>query len=475
MLSNTHVIQRQRFELELASGEDAVALQNRFTDVYSNQVLPALEGIFDGLAGPGTVINLDELTIDLGRIDPTVTDALLADQLLEQFTEHITRKVQHHRAAVQADAAAPQTTGSTLDLLRHFFRLGRLPWWAGADSVTVLVQRLLKEQPQDFIAMLRLTAEAPNVRKRLRNQLRVGEQLAIARLLLSTNAASTENAIKKALDTLVWAIARPTLTALQTLQAIALLEYALDATSTKRTKTSAPPPATEARQLKQWVANTIAGAAPAKARAYGVPTQEEPSKRNPVAELATETKQATKKSPASPDEQVAALAAEGVYIANAGMILLWPFYELFFADMGYLDNGKWPSEEHQERAALMLQYLTTGKVETEEHELLLNKVICDLPLDHPLPMELELTDREQEKAHLFLTSVIKHWGVLGDVVPAQLQHTYLIREGRLSQVADGWQLVVEQKAYDIMLDRLPWGIGTVMLPWLAGTIDVEWA
>ena len=98
-----------------------------------------------------------------------------------------------------------------------------------------------------------------------------------------------------------------------------------------------------------------------------------------------------------------------------------------------------------------------------------------LPLDHPLPLTGNFSDEDQEKAQAVLRSVIKHWGALGEVSPAQLQHSFLMREGRLRQNELDWELKVEQKGYDIMLDRLPWGLSTVMLPWLEGTLHVEWA
>jgi hypothetical protein len=33
---------------------------------------------------------------------------------------------------------------------------------------------------------------------------------------------------------------------------------------------------------------------------------------------------------------------------------------------------------------------------------------------------------------------------------------------------------VEKKAYDILLDRLPWGIGMIKLSWAPYVLNVEW-
>ena len=53
-----------------------------------------------------------------------------------------------------------------------------------------------------------------------------------------------------------------------------------------------------------------------------------------------------------------------------------------------------------------------------------------LPLDHPLPLSADFSETEQEKAQAVLRSVIKHWGALGEVTTAQLQHSFFVREGR---------------------------------------------
>ena len=121
----------------------------------------------------------------------------------------------------------------------------------------------------------------------------------------------------------------------------------------------------------------------------------------------------------------------------------------------------------------MVQLLATGKQDAEEHELALNKALCGLPLDHPLPTSANFTTEAQEKAQAVLRSVIKHWGALGDVTTAQLQHSFLMREGRIRQVENDWELKVEQLGYDIVLDQLPWGLGTVPTPCLVGPLTLR--
>ena len=192
-----HVIQRQRFDLHFATADNIVAEQDRFTSVYEQRVLPALERVFDRLAGPDVVIQLDALTIDLGDIAPDATDVDLAEIMLQRFTQQITLIVEELRAtqperlqsggAMGLNPAAPITVsvdghsiqqlqpgsvaGSTLELLRYFWRHGSYPWWAVAQPVAELVETLRASAPESLVALIRTEAVAATVRKRMVRQL----------------------------------------------------------------------------------------------------------------------------------------------------------------------------------------------------------------------------------------------------------------------------------------------------------------
>ena len=55
-----------------------------------------------------------------------------------------------------------------------------------------------------------------------------------------------------------------------------------------------------------------------------------------------------------------------------------------------------------------------------------------------------------------------------------LRGAFLIRDGLLSEKEDRWTLHVENKAYDIVLEYLPWTISMIKLPWMHKRIDVAW-
>jgi len=165
---------------------------------------------------------------------------------------------------------------------------------------------------------------------------------------------------------------------------------------------------------------------------------------------------------------------EEQYIENAGLVLVWPYLPLFFGTMGLVENKSFRSESAKERAVLLLQHLVTGESEWPEHELLLNKILCGWPLFDPVARWIDLTEQEQHESFELLQSVIGHWSALkGTSVPG-FQQSFLQREGRLKEQDHGWHLMIPRTGFDVLLDRLPWGIGIVRLPWMATPLTVEW-
>ena len=64
---------------------------------------------------------------------------------------------------------------------------------------------------------------------------------------------------------------------------------------------------------------------------------------------------------------------------------------------------------------------------------------------------------------------------MGDASIEGLRGTFLVRPGKLFRRDSGDDVLqVEGRSFDILLDRLPWGIGTIQLPWMKRILWVEW-
>ncbi|MDW7693780.1 contractile injection system tape measure protein [Flammeovirgaceae bacterium SG7u.111] len=164
---------------------------------------------------------------------------------------------------------------------------------------------------------------------------------------------------------------------------------------------------------------------------------------------------------------------EGVYIKNAGLVLLAPFIPTLFGKLGFVSEK---AISHKDKAVHLLQYLVSGASQTDESELTLNKLLCGISLSEPIAQEAFFHPEELAEADGMLEAVIEHWKALKGTSIQGLQETFLQRDGKLSRTADKkWLLQVEQKAYDILLAQLPWGYSMVKLSWMEDVLTVEWA
>lgn len=164
-----------------------------------------------------------------------------------------------------------------------------------------------------------------------------------------------------------------------------------------------------------------------------------------------------------------------IYTGNAGLILLHPFIPYGFKRVGLVNDEGFVNREAQHRAVHLLQYMATGKEEHAEHELALNKILCALPLEEPVPAEILLTAEEKQLCEELLKVVIQRWEKMNNSSVEGFRAAFLQRDGALWEKEGDWWLRIEERGYDLILQTLPWGIGMIKAPWMEKTIYTEWA
>lgn len=173
----------------------------------------------------------------------------------------------------------------------------------------------------------------------------------------------------------------------------------------------------------------------------------------------------------SPEEDAA-----GVFVNQAGLVILHPYLQLYFEDVGLLEGEVFRDHASQQTAIYLLHYLATRQTDAPEYELVLPKLLCGWPLNEPVTREPALPDTALTEAEHLLQAVIDYWQVLKSTSPDGLREGFLQRDGKLTQLYEGdWKLQVEQKAIDVLLSRLPWGFNVVKLPWMESMLMVEWS
>jgi hypothetical protein len=184
-----------------------------------------------------------------------------------------------------------------------------------------------------------------------------------------------------------------------------------------------------------------------------------------------------------PEESLEAALAQGLYIANAGLVLFNPFLPMLFERLGLLesctDEGK-PAIfglEQRSRAVHLLQWLVDGRLDSPEPDLVLNKLLAGIDIAAPILPSYSPSEDELAIATDLLRAVIDHWPPLRNTSPAGLRETFLQREGRLdppSQDQDHWSLQVQRRTVDILIDQIPWSITMLLHRWMAAPLQVSW-
>lgn len=168
---------------------------------------------------------------------------------------------------------------------------------------------------------------------------------------------------------------------------------------------------------------------------------------------------------------------EYIPVTNAGLCLLAPWLIRLFGMLDLLTEDRKDLKEMDARirAIFIMQRLVTSEVrEYKEGELAFNRLLVGCPFNVPLPKSIELTAKEAETVESMLAGVKANWPKMANTSIGGFQRSFIEREGHLEQQESKWVLTVENKAYDILLDSLPWSYKMIRLPWLKKPISVSW-
>ncbi|MCB0564808.1 MAG: hypothetical protein KDD01_10575 [Phaeodactylibacter sp.] len=522
MATNLHIIHRQNIGLDLRLRRGEHEVQNEVAHMLRHEVLPRLESLFDTLVKDGQILRIDKLEVDLGDFT--------TDRYQKEFPERVVEEVksqleQHVQAAFEVDTRERQFLSgaqSMAEALRHFLATGALPWWIPMEkgrNFEATVVEALKKEPAAFRRQLAPLVENRQAVRRLSRQFSdtaIEAMIATFSPTLARPVQWLENILSETarspavltelearhpvivreavlrqvlrslgrevgLKTVLKEIVKEAILDIPSPHRAALLPELARKIEKQGAKEITPVLVLEAllQYIRQWPVAHEGGAEKTEQKkdqkqTIGQTKEPKPSsapETGPAAGAEEEKKPAETKRP-----EAALSEQEALFIGNAGLVLLAPYLELFFEELELQSSGQFRNEAVQERAVHLLQYLATGAEQPPEYELPLNKLLCGLPLDHPIEKHLGLEEKEKAEARQLLEAVIRNWPPLSGTSVEGLQQAFLQRDGKLyfDEYADNWILKVEPKTEDILLDRLPWGFGVVKLPWMAHLLQVEW-
>jgi hypothetical protein len=170
---------------------------------------------------------------------------------------------------------------------------------------------------------------------------------------------------------------------------------------------------------------------------------------------------------------IATSEQEGIYVNNAGLVLLHPFFHTYFTRLQLITNGKFNDTVAQQRAVHLLQLLVYGNSEQPEHALVLNKILCNFPMEMPLE-PTQFTEEERQLSLQLIGAATQQWEKMKNTSVEGFRASFLQRDGVLWQADGAWYLKVKSRSYDIILQTLPWSMGMIKPSWADKILYTEW-
>ncbi len=483
----THMIRQHYLHVELHGTEsDGLALQRSLPVFCQDWLLPAIERVLDGCAPPAGQLCIERLELDLGAmpLDRLQRDlpASLARELERTLREHVPPAGAPPPASISASSGAQLKAPQQCieEAFLHFLATGNFPWSFRLPEGVTLEQAVLDSWRQAADsgavalavkdALLRLLRSA-NVRQRLVRQFtpiflqallsEVWPQASlIAEAALRSLPAVESPLERKKLVRQFWETLLAKVATGGQLSAEQLLAEVIAALPASTAGAITAVGRGQAAALQAHMPDKAGGQV--ENESWQSASEGGSDRVEAVAEVVG---QRSKQSYGYPPK------GEGIYIDDAGLVLLHPFLPGLFQALGISEGDDLLQPE---RALCLLHYLATGRLGAPEHELMLPKILCNVPLQEPVDAEAALTAGERKEAEALLRAVIGHWQVLRNTSPDALRGTFLLRPGKISRRDGEWLLQVESQSCDLLLDQLTWSISMIKLPWMEHMLWVEW-
>jgi Contractile injection system tape measure protein len=483
-----HIIQKNIIEIELPASEDAFIWQETLVRLCEEKMEKILEDLLDELDSPNATISIDQIHIELENISTKNFEK----QFLEAFKTAIRIElIEKINVEKQFFSVLPNefllSQKSEFQLFIYFLKNGTFPWWAKADSIAEIenkiIQYLSYESKENLRRILAETFKNENVRRRFVFQFTENFQsnflhffdikyeqiigffeavfMEVSKLLYQ------ENYSKKEVNKLIKIELLNNIIEGKVLNISILFEnifYQLNSKSSLINQKTAV-------EIEDFI-QKITFVFQEKKQTYSINSENidfEVFKDNIFAK--NTEKKVTSINKSSKENQAETI--EGIYINNAGLVLLAPFLSEYLKACEAVQKEELIDKD---LAIHAIQYLITGKQETPENELVLNKILCGIPIETEIVLAVELSEEIKAEAKKMLEAVIFYWDILQDTSIEGLRNSFLKRKGKISTKSDGdWLLQVEQEGYDMLLGHLPWTYSIIKLPTMNKTLWVEWA
>ncbi len=448
-----HIIKKQIINLFVPRKLNAFTMQQSVSMHYYKHILPIIEELFDELSDDEETVSIDLLDIDLGYISSADMQKPDWDEsMLSGIREQLKKKI----ISIKEEARIERNMFTVCRQWLFYMERGYLPWNTMGLSAD-WYRQVLESFAVDFakVSELRkLITTSATALRRMVYQHEEGYLVSLIEILTSQHQGKLIQEISM-LDMYLD-------NGGENYPRTALWEHAL--------KTSAEMSNRSTGQLVDSMVMAFAGGKPIK----GNISMLKDSMILPALLKMTGHSVSTADHKNDLVVDKTRELVEDIFVQNAGQVLMHPFLHQLFRSIDLVSEGRFRTSYDQQKALYLLHYLATGRLVAEEYELVVPKLLCNLPLGEPVMKNIELMPGEIEQCDHMLGSLVEHWAVLKSTSIDGLREGFLLRNGKLSRKNDQFIVHVESSTIDVLLDRLPWNLSMIKLPWMDELLRVDW-
>ena len=446
-----HIINQLSVELSVTSEEEAFGLRKELNEVLQNEITAVIDELCSNYSNAEDTLRIERLEIDLGKISKDN----FKKNWIENFKQSFENQLYKANISTTNSSVKINNEQSNFDILTTFLKTGQLDWWVVSEDIDLneIFEEIIQNQAHFLKEFLIKNAQNLQIAQRISFQF-LGKNISLFLKNIQINIYEYDvvfQAISKKIND-------------ENLQELVLEnqeEFYLKTIFTALFKNrfqsiTEEQIALNFVQIIKEEINLSSEKVLAILQNISPNYKEKHEDKNVV------------------NEDLVGNFPNKITLQNAGIVLISPYFKHFFQELQLIENQIFISKKSQYKAIHLIKYLATGKTEFDEFDLTLEKLICGISLDEPVPRKVEFLEHEISEADELLKSVIEHWQVLKNSSSDALRNTFFQREGILQKNEFGWQINIERKTQDILLDSIPWGFSMIVPSWNNYIIAVEW-
>ncbi len=168
----------------------------------------------------------------------------------------------------------------------------------------------------------------------------------------------------------------------------------------------------------------------------------------------------------------------GLMSLDGGLVLIWPYLKDFFKNNQLIqddDNNSWIFVNETARATAHALLVAALGFKQDENTWMVANLLCGYEVDTWFDEPVELSLQQLSNCEKLLQAVIHNWPALKSMPVQNFRELFLQRSAQLYENQEGWCIEVAPNTMDVLLTKLPWGLGYLSLPWLGkALIQVKW-